>query len=200
MAPPPAAGATATAARRHAASASASPSRRTGRGTETPSTRRAPLRVVPTRTRRGIRGGRAGAGRGRLLTIVSVSMVVAALLAVVVGQALLANGQVRLAALQHQLTLEQSAHRQAELAVSQLETPSRIVAAASGQLHMVRPASVVELPYVSLSVPLPTPKVTPAPAQTPPTTSSVGAGAPAGKGTSSSSSSSAATTTPTSTP
>jgi hypothetical protein len=127
-------------------------------------------------------------------------MVVAALLAVVVGQALLANGQVRLAALQHQLTLEQSAHRQAELAVSQLETPSRIVAAASGQLHMVRPASVVELPYVSLSVPLPTPKVTPAPAQTPPTTSSVGAGAPAGTGTSSSSSSSAATTTPTSTP
>jgi hypothetical protein len=130
----------------------------------------------------------------------SVSMVVAALLAVVVGQALLANGQVRLAALQHQLTLEQSAHRQAELAVSQLETPSRIVAAASGQLHMVRPASVVELPYVSLTVPLPTPKVTPAPAQTPPTTSSVGAGAPAGTGTSSSSSSSAATTTPTSTP
>ncbi len=127
-------------------------------------------------------------------------MVVAALLAVVVGQALLANGQVRLSALQHQLTLEQSAHRQAELAVSQLETPSRIVAAASGQLHMVRPASVVELPYVSLSAPLPTPKVTPAPASTPPTTSSAGAGAPAGTGTSSSSSSSAATTTPTSTP
>ncbi len=127
-------------------------------------------------------------------------MVVAALLAVVVGQALLTNGQVRLSGLQHQLTLEQSAHRQAELAVSQLETPSRIVAAASGQLHMVRPASVVELPYVSLSVPLPTPKVTPAPASTTPTTSSVGAGAPAGTGASSSTSSSAATTTPTSTP
>jgi type II secretory pathway pseudopilin PulG len=126
-------------------------------------------------------------------------MVVAALLAVVIGQALLANGQVRLSALQHQLTLEQSAHRQAELAVSQLETPARIVAAASGQLQMVRPASIVELPYVSLSAPLPTPKVTPAPAPTP-TTSSAGAGAPAGAGTSGSSSSSAATTTPTSTP
>ncbi|MGO9855927.1 MAG: hypothetical protein ACLPYY_12900 [Acidimicrobiales bacterium] len=98
----------------------------------------------------------------------SVSMVVAALLAVVVGQALLANGQVRLSALQHALALEQSAHRQSELAVAELETPSRIVAAASGQLHMVRPANVVELPYVSLSVPVPTPKVTPAPA--PPTT------------------------------
>ena len=57
-------------------------------------------------------------------------------------------------------TLEQAAHRQAELAVAQLETPSRIVAAATGE-GMVRPAGVVELPYVSLSVPLPTPKVTP---------------------------------------
>jgi hypothetical protein len=141
--------------------------------------------------------------------MISVAMVVAALLAVVVGQAILANGQVRLATLQHQLTMEQSAHRQAELAVSQLETPSRIVAAASGQLHMVRPASVVELPYVSLSVPLPTPKVTPAPASAPPTTSPAGAGAPVGTGAGSSSSPSssssstsgpAATTTPTSTP
>ncbi len=97
-------------------------------------------------------------------------MVVAALLVVVFGQALLANGQVRLSALQHKLALEQSAHRQKELAVAQLETPSRIVAAASGQLHMVRPANVVELPYVSLSVPVPTPKVTPAPAAPPVTT------------------------------
>ena len=134
-------------------------------------------------------------------------MVVAALLAVVVGQAILASGQVRLSALQHRLTMEQSAHRQAELAVSQLETPARIVEAASGQLHMVRPAGVVELPYVSLSVPLPTPKVTPAPAPPPPTTTPAvaGAGAPSGTGAGSSSSasstsSSAATTTPTSTP
>ena len=136
--------------------------------------------------------------------MISVAVVVAALLAVVVGQALLANGQVRLSALQQELTMEQSGHRQAELAVSQLETPSRIVAAASGQLHMVRPASVVELPYVSLSVPLPTPKVTPAPAPAPPppTTSPAGGGEPAvtGSASSSSTSSSAATTTPTSTP
>ncbi|HWD54254.1 MAG TPA: hypothetical protein VG346_03990 [Acidimicrobiales bacterium] len=87
-------------------------------------------------------------------------MIVAALLAVVVAQALLANGQVRMSALQHQLSLEQSAHRQAELAVSQLETPARIVGAALSQ-GMMHPA-VTELPYVSLSVPLPTPKVTPA--------------------------------------
>jgi hypothetical protein len=97
-----------------------------------------------------------------LVNTLSISIVVAALLAVVVAQAFLANGQVKLSGLQHQLTLEQSAHRQAELAVAGLETPSRIVAAASGQ-GMVRPAAVTELPYVSLSVPLPTPKVTPAP-------------------------------------
>ncbi len=129
----------------------------------------------------------------------SVSLVVAALLAVVGGQALLANGQVRLAALQHQLTLEQNMHRQAELAVAQLETPSRIVSAATGQLQMVRPSSVVELPYVSLSVPLPTPTVTPAPAAPPTTSSAAGAGAPAGSGTASGSTA-ASTTTPTSTP
>jgi len=208
MPPPPAA--TATATRRHAAASHAVP-RRAGRGTEAPSTRRAPLRVVPTRTRRGIRGGRAAASRGRLLTIVSVSMVMAALLAVVVGQAFLANGQVRLAALQHQLMLEQSAHRASELAVAELETPTRIVADATSQLHMVG-ASPIELPYVSLSVPLPTPKVTPAPAPPPPTTSSAGAGAPTGSGagsgssagaarsSSTTSSSTSATTTPTSTP
>ncbi len=110
-------------------------------------------------------------------------MVVAALLAVVVGQAFLANGQVRLSVLQHELALEQSAHRQNELVVAELETPSRIVAAALGQLHMVRPANVVELPYVSLSVPVPTPKVTPAPTPPPPvttTTVAVGTGSGAG--------------------
>jgi hypothetical protein len=105
-----------------------------------------------------------------VLTILSVSIVVAALLAVVVAQALLATGQVRMSMLQHELTLEQAAHRQAELAVAQLETPARIVAAATGE-GMIRPANVVELPYVSLSVPLPTPKVTPAPAPAPASTS-----------------------------
>jgi hypothetical protein len=128
-------------------------------------------------------------------------MVVAALLAVVVGQALLANGQVNLSNLQQELTLEQSAHSRAELAVAQLEAPPRIVAAATRDGLVT--TNRIELPYVSLSVPLPTPKVTPAPAPTPPTTSPAGAGAPSGASTgstSSSSSTSTATTTPTSTP
>ena len=148
MAPPPAATAKAP-VRRQAAGSSA-------RSAETGSARRTPLRIVgPHRRRRDRRNP------SRLLNVVSASLVLGSLLAVVVAHALLANGQVHLSALQHQLTLEQSSHRQAELAVSELETPSRIVAAASGQLHMVRPTQVVELPYVSLSTPLPTPKVTP---------------------------------------
>jgi hypothetical protein len=123
--------------------------------------------------------------------------VVAALLAAVVGQALLANGQVKLSALHEELTMELAAHSRNELSVAQLETPSRIVAAATAEDHLVS-ATQTELPYVSLSVPLPTPKVTPAPAPPPPTVST-GAGAPAGSS-SGSSVSSSATTTPTSTP
>jgi Tfp pilus assembly protein PilX len=116
-----------------------------------------------------------------MLSVLSVSMVVAALLAVVVAQAFLTNGQVRLSTLQHELALEQSSHRQAELAVAELETPSRIVGAATNGLHMVHP-SVTELPYVSLTAPLPTPNVTAAPTST------------------SSTASTPSTTTPTSTP
>ncbi len=101
------------------------------------------------------------------MTVVAVCLVVGSLLAAVVGQAVLANGQVRLSTLQHQLSLEQAAHRQSELSVATLETPARIVAAATNQLQMVH-SDVSELPYVPLTVPLPTPKVTPAPAPAPP--------------------------------
>jgi len=125
-----------------------------------------PLRLVPSRKGQPGRIRQLLANRRRVLNIASVSIVAASLLAVVVAQALLANGQVRLSSLQNQLSLEQSAHRQAELAVSELETPPRIVSSATSQ-GMVRPANVVELPYVSLSVPVPTPNVTPAPAPPP---------------------------------
>lgn len=187
MPPPPAA--TAAPVRRHAGGS--------------PSPRRwAPLRSVPSR--KGQRGGGRIAGllanRSRVLNIVSVSMVVTSLLAVVVAQALLANGQVRLTSLQNELSLEQSTHRQAELAVSELETPPRIVAAATNQ-GMVHPASVVELPYVSLSVPVATPNVTPAPAAPPPpttastaTSSASAAGATSTSGGTASSTATSATT------
>jgi hypothetical protein len=90
-------------------------------------------------------------------------MVVVALLIVVGGQAMLANGQVRMASLQHALTAEQSQHRENEAAVSLLEQPYRIVSTATNTLHLVHVAAI-ELPYVSLKKPLPTPNVTAAPA------------------------------------
>ena len=111
-----------------------------------------------------------------MTTLVAVGLVVAALLSVVVGQAMVANGQVRLSAIEHKLTMEQATHRQIELQVSQGETPARIVGAASGRLHMIHPSLVTELPYVPLTTPIATPKVTPAPAAT--TTSTTVAPAP----------------------
>jgi hypothetical protein len=160
MVPP----ATATAAARRTAPA------RPGRA---PARSQPPLRVVPTTRQENRRAAVAAAvPRRRLVTFISVALVVGALLVVVVGQAMLANGQVRLSTLEHQLTLEQGSHRQAELGDSQLETPSRIVGAATSQ-GMIHPAQVTELPYVSLTTPIPTPDVTPAPATPPASTGQV---------------------------
>jgi len=175
--------------RRHADAAASTPRR---------SALRTPLRLVATRRRSRPRTKVLAGRQARVLNVLAVSLVVGTLLAVVVAQAILANGQVKLAGLQHQLALEQSLHRQGELAVSQLETPARIVGSASSQLHMVRPAGVTELPYVSLSVPLPTPKVTPGPAA--PAAPSATTQSSATGSTARGSSTPASTTTPTSTP
>jgi hypothetical protein len=160
-APPPAGSAT---ARKVASSVSPV---RTG---QERTTKQSPLRVVRhEQQRRGARPQRRD--RSRLMTSLSIGLVVAALLAVVVGQAMLANGQIRLAGVQHQLALEQSVHRQNEAAVSTLEQPYRIVSTATNSLHMVH-AQPLQLPYVSLATPLPAPKVTPPPAPPASTTSS----------------------------
>jgi hypothetical protein len=125
-------------------------------GADTGASRRPPLQVVPRRRRDG--------ARGRLLKYLPVAMVVVALLIVVAGQAMLANGQVRMARVDQRLQIAQSQHRQDILDVTKLVTPSRIVAAATGPLHMVSPTQVTQLPWVSLKTPLPAPNVTPAPA------------------------------------
>jgi hypothetical protein len=136
--------------------------------------------------------------KGRALTALSIVLVVGSLLTVVVGQAMLANGQVRMAAVEHALTLEQSAHRQIELSDSALETPARIVSAATGGLHMVHSA-VIELPYVSLTTPLATPTVTPPPAATPPASDTTSPSTTSPATSPSSASTSSASTTPAST-
>jgi len=154
MVPP----ATATAPARQSRSAAA-PAKAPGREPA----RRAPLRVVPARHQAG--GNRPAAAQNRLVVFLAVAVIVAALLVVVIGQAMLASGQVRMTSLQHQLMLEQASHREAVLQDSALETPSRIVQVATSA-GLVHEPSVTELPYVSLTVPLPTPKVTPTPAAT----------------------------------
>jgi hypothetical protein len=99
---------------------------------------------------------------------VAASMVVLSLLAVVLGQALLANGQVRLTTIEQQLATAQGLHRQEELQVAGLETPSRVISVALSTLHLVHPSGVEQLPYVPLTVPIPAPAITP-PATTPTT-------------------------------
>jgi hypothetical protein len=126
--------------------------------------RRAPLRVVPKKGR--------GTHPGRLPTYLAVALVVLALLAVVVGQAMLANGQVRMAGIDTKLAAEQATHTQKALQVAQQEQPPKIVGEATTTLHMVGAGTPVQLPYVSLTTPLATPKVTPAPAAPPVTAQS----------------------------
>jgi cell division protein FtsL len=132
--------------------AAARPGRQPGREAARP-----PLRVVPKKGQ--------GAAQGRLATYLAVALVVVALLVVVVGQAMLANGQVRLTAVEQKLVAEQATHRQIELQVANLQQPSRIVGEATGTaMHMVISGIPVQLQHVSLTTPLATPKVTPVPA------------------------------------
>ena len=128
--------------------------------------RRQPLQVVPA--------SRASRVVSWTLRYLPAIMVVLALLVVVAGQAMLANGQVRMAGLEQRLQIAQGVHRQQLLKVSKLEVPRRIVGAAIGQQHMARPSHVMQLPYVSLQTPLATPNVAPAPAA-PPATTATGA-------------------------
>jgi hypothetical protein len=121
--------------------------------------RRPSLRIVRSRSGKPTK-------RGRVIEIVALVLVVGSLLAVVIGQALLANDQVQMSALQHELSLEQSTHRQAELQVATLETPQRIVGDAT-KAGLVHPPQVIELPYVPLNAAIATPNVT---AATVPTT------------------------------
>jgi hypothetical protein len=127
--------------------------------------RRQPFQVVPRRASRVV---------SWTLRYLPAIMVVLALLVVVAGQAMLANGQVRMADLEQRLQVAQGVHRQQLLKVSKLEVPKRIVGSAIGRQQMVRPSHVMQLPYVSLQTPLATPNVTPAPAA-PPATTATGA-------------------------
>jgi len=142
MAPPPAA-----TARR----ATAAPQPR-------PPARRPPLRVFEPEPRRSARRGLSRRGH----VWAGAALVVASLLAVVVADAMVAQGQVRLTAVEAKIDGQLAIEKAAQTEVAQLAAPARLV----GQgiiLGLTAPAQVVDLPQVPLNVPLPAPDTSPLP-------------------------------------
>lgn len=133
MTPPPAAAQRAASVR-----ATRAPSPRVG-------AKRPPLRILEPRPR--------GRGRGRLLRLMSATVVVGSLLAVVIAHSMLAQGQVRLTAAQAQMSAEQAVHRQLLAAVAEAENPAQIVREAK-TLNLVPPSYVTQLPAVPLTTPI----------------------------------------------
>lgn len=115
------------------------------------------LRVVPSR-KRSRRSPQHKTHRRHGPEVLSIALIAASLMCVVIGHALLAEGQMRLASVQSHLAQAQLTYRQDELKVARLETPARIAAGAIAQ-HMVHPGQIQQLPYVSLNSPLPPPSL-----------------------------------------
>jgi hypothetical protein len=92
-------------------------------------------------------------------------------LAVVVGDTLLAQGQVRLTALQAEVAAATTTQKAEQVAVANKAAPPVVVSQAKAQ-GLVIPTQVVSLPQVPLNVRLPVPQTTagtnrPAPAPSP---------------------------------
>lgn len=113
---------------------------------------RPPLEVVAPRNRR--------VRTRSLAPILSGAVVSASLLVVVIGHAELAQGQMRLAGVQSEITSARLLHQREGLALANLENPSRILRVAEEKLHMAPPSDVRQLAHVPLSVALPPPRVT----------------------------------------
>jgi cell division protein FtsL len=149
--------------------------------TATATTRRAPRRAPVSHKRRArlrlVQRTRAVTA-DRMTEIIAISILVVSLFIIVVGHAMLAQGQLRLGHLNQQLTKEQAVHTATVLQVAALETPARISSEA-GSLHLVQPSQILQLPSVPLNQPLPTLKISaavakpvaPQPAATPTATS-----------------------------
>ncbi len=92
----------------------------------------------------------------------SAGLVIGSLLAVVVGDALLTQGQVRLAAEQSAMASAVATQKSLQVAVAEKAAPPVVVAQAKSQ-GLIAPNSVVYLPEVPLNVPLPAPQTAPLP-------------------------------------
>ncbi len=89
-------------------------------------------------------------------------LIVGSLLAVVVGDALLTEGQVRLSSVQAQVASAAAAQKLLQVSVAQKTAPPIVVGLAESQ-GLVAPTQVVYLPQVPLNVRLPAPQTTPLP-------------------------------------
>ncbi len=92
-------------------------------------------------------------------------LILGSLLAVVVGDAFITQGQVRLASTQRALAGAEAEQKALQTAVAQKAAPPVVVSQAKSQ-GLVAAAQVVYLPQVPLDVPLPPPRIVPAPAGT----------------------------------
>jgi hypothetical protein len=118
-------------------------------------------RVAPTPTTRGATLPRHAHRQGRLASISSmkksVFIVCVALAVSLMGSMLETNRQVELHRLQSQVLQDQSAYATQVGALTNLSTPSAVVAQANA-LHLVNPTSVTQVPATSLDAILPLPK------------------------------------------
>jgi len=118
--------------------------------------RRPPLRVFEPEPRRSPRKKRSR----NFQVWLAVVIVVASLLVVVIGDALVAQGQVRMADDQSAIAAAQVSQKSMQVEVAELSAAPRVVAWAIAH-GAVAPAEVQDLPYTPLGVPLPAPKTTP---------------------------------------
>ena len=89
-------------------------------------------------------------------------LVVGSLLAVVVGDALVTQGQVRLSTTQRELVNAEAILKGRQTDVAEKAAPPLVVSLAKGQ-GLVAATQVVYLPQVPLDVPLPPPRLVPSP-------------------------------------
>ena len=131
--------------------------------------RRPPLRLFEPAPRRKP-GGRTVQ---RSTMWLSGLLIVGSLLAVVVGDALVTQGQVRLSTTQRALVSAEATQKSLQTAVAWKAAPPVVVSQAKSQ-GLVAASQVVYLPQVPLDVPLPPPRLVPssrhaaAPSATPP--------------------------------
>jgi hypothetical protein len=99
--------------------------------------------------------------RGTTMSVVGL-LVVGSLLAVVVGDALITEGQIRLSKTQREVAAAIATQKSLQVAVAEKAAPPVVVKQAKSE-GLVAPNQVVYLPRVRLDVPLPVPHTTPAP-------------------------------------